>query len=82
MKYIYVVFEDIDIDGGFGDAIPTISPHCAFETELEAKNFVKLNSNPQVYEKPYAELYSGGLHYRAVPIGGPIEEENLYEKKN
>lgn len=74
MKYIYVVFEDIDIDGGFGDAVATTETVCAFETEGEAKVYVEQNSKPIIYDRPYDDLYRGGLHYEAVPIGGPVEQ--------
>lgn len=75
MKFIYVVFEDIDIDGGFGDAVATTETVCAFETEGEAKVYVEQNSKPTIYDRPYDDLYCGGLHYEAIPIGGPVEQE-------
>ncbi|MCT2887229.1 hypothetical protein EFM42_07350 [Levilactobacillus brevis] len=69
MKAIYVVFEDIDEDGGFGDAIPTKEPVIAYHSKAKAEKYVKENSHEEVYDVPYDELKRGGLHVEVIPIG-------------
>lgn len=65
---IYVVFEDIDVDGGFGDAVRTKEPVKAFTSQRKAVEYVVANNDPHVYDKPYSDLYEGGLHIEEIPI--------------
>ena len=67
---IYVIEHCYDVDGGFGDAIPTRMSICAFKTKEQAEVFVSKNSNPHVYGHPYDDLYCGELE---------IEELDVYE---
>lgn len=60
-KKVYLVVEDYDEDGGFGDAVTTQIPQKVFLNKEKAEKYVKENSNPRVYASPYADLYSGGL---------------------
>ena len=53
---IYNVYHVYDVDGGYGDAVPTESLVASFESEMDAKEFVQTYSNPFVYKKPYEEL--------------------------
>jgi len=68
-RLVYVVFEDIDVDGGYGDAISTIEPVIAFLSKEKADKYVSDNSNPVEYDHPYDALYEGGLHVEEVPMG-------------
>ena len=54
---IYNVYHAYDVDGGYGDAVPVETYVATFESETDAKAFVKKYSNPYVYKKPYEELY-------------------------
>lgn len=69
MKTVYVVFEDIDVDGGFGDAIPTKEPVIAYLSKERADKYVRENSKEEVYDSPWADLVRGGLHVEEVSIG-------------
>lgn len=68
-KYLYLVMSDLDVDGGFGDAIPTEEPVILFHQKELAEKYVKENSNPHVYDRPYSDLYEGGLHVEKVELG-------------
>lgn len=68
-KYMYLVMSDLDVDGGFGDAIPTKEPVVLFHQKELAEKYVKENSNPRVYDRPYSDLYEGGLHVEKVELG-------------
>ena len=67
--YMYLVMSDLDVDGGFGDAIPTKEPVILFHQKELAEKYVKENSNPHVYDTPYSALYEGGLHVEKVELG-------------
>lgn len=67
-KYVYVVFEDIDEDGGFGDAVRTKEAVTAFLSKESAEKYVKENDNKHVHEHPYDDLYCGGLHIEKVEV--------------
>lgn len=60
-KKAYLVVEDYDEDGGFGDAVTIYIPQMVFLNKEKAEQYVKENSNPHVYDSPYADLYEGGL---------------------
>lgn len=68
MSNVYVVFEDIDEDGGFGDAIPTKEAVVSFYTKSKADKYVLENSHEEVYDVPYDELKRGGMHVETVPV--------------
>ncbi|HCD07671.1 hypothetical protein NV391_06920 [Companilactobacillus crustorum] len=67
--YMYLVMSDLDVDGGFGDAIPTKEPVILFHQKELAEKYVKENSNSHVYDRPYSDLYEGGLHVEKVELG-------------
>jgi len=67
--YMYLVMSDLDVDGGFGDAIPTKEPVILFHHKKLAEKYAKENSNPRVYDRPYSDLYEGGLHVEKVELG-------------
>lgn len=69
-RMAYVVFADIDVDGGFGDAIATKEPIVIYTNKREADEYVKENSNPHTYDSPWDDLEEGGCHVEAVPIEG------------
>lgn len=54
---IYNVYHLYDVDGGFGDAVPTSELVATFESKADAESFVEKYHNPCVYDIPYAELY-------------------------
>lgn len=68
IKNVYVVFEDIDEDGGYGDAIPTKEAVVAFSSKELAEKYVKKNDNKHVYDCPYDSLYCGGLHIEKIKV--------------
>lgn len=65
---VYLVFEEVDKDGGYGDAISTIEPVAVFRDETDAVNYVNKHSKPKVYDSPYDKLYSGGLDYQELEL--------------
>lgn len=79
-KYIYVVYENYDVDGGIGDAIRTRHNVASFLDEKLAKEYVDKYSNSQVYAKPYSNLYRGGLDYEKVDLLNNTDKELLQEK--
>lgn len=74
-EYAYVVYEEVDVDGGFGDAIPTQENCVVFLDEQLAKDYVAKYSNPKIYDSPYQNLYMGGLGYDKIPISRDIQKE-------
>lgn len=64
---IFGVFHIFDVDGGFGDAIPQEDLICTFNSEEEAKNFIKKYEKPHVYDIPYQSLECGKLELRELP---------------
>lgn len=73
-EYAYVVYEEVDVDGGFGDAIPTRETCAVFLDEQLANDYVAKYSNPKIYDSPYQNLYMGGLDYEKIPISKYIQE--------
>ena len=69
MNLIYVVYENIDKDGGYGDAVHTKRNVHAFPTENEAKAYVESHSDPHIYARPHDDLWCGGLDYEALTLG-------------
>lgn len=61
------VFHIFDVDGGFGDAIPQEELICTFNSEEEAKDFIKKFEKPHVYDCPYQCLECGQLELRELP---------------
>lgn len=61
------VFHIFDVDGGFGDAIPQEELICTFNSEEEAKGFIKKFEKPHVYDCPYQCLECGQLELRELP---------------
>ncbi len=61
------VFHIFDVDGGFGDAIPQEDLICTFNSEEEAKDFIKKFEKPHVYDCPYQCLECGKLELRELP---------------
>lgn len=61
------VFHEYDVDGGFGDAIPSKDLVLVVATRKEAENFVKAYASPHVYEEPYAPLRCGKLVIEELP---------------
>lgn len=73
--YAYVVYEEFDVDGGFGDAVTTYDNRKVFLNEQLAQEYVAKYSNPKVYDNPYQALYEGGLDYDKLPISKDIKEK-------
>lgn len=59
------VFHIFDVDGGFGDSISKEDLICTFNSEEEAKNFIKKYEKPHVYDFPYHAC--GTLELRELP---------------
>lgn len=59
------VFHLFDVDGGFGDSISKEDLICTFNSEEEAKNFIKKYEKPHVYDFPYHAC--GTLEVRELP---------------
>ena len=66
MKKAYLVYEIVDVDGGFGDAIETTCPIAVYLDENSAKTYVKDNSKPEIYDYPYDPLKRGELKYEEI----------------
>ena len=66
MEDLYAVYHVYDVDGGFGDAVPTETCLGIIEGEEEAKAYVAKYSKPKVYAVPYGKLYHHGLSYRPI----------------
>ena len=57
-KHMYAVYHMYDTDGGFGDAIPQENMvGIVMATEEEINAFVEKWDKPEVYDRPYADLY-------------------------
>ncbi|QHJ83589.1 MAG: hypothetical protein [Caudoviricetes sp.] len=67
-KKCYVIVEEFDEDGGFGDAIPTETPVKVFTKKEDAEKYVNENNKPEIYDRPYDNLYAGGCHYIELDI--------------
>lgn len=67
-EQLYLVQYHIDLDGGFGDAVETVKPVCLFRSENLANEYVKKHSKPEVYDRPYDELYRGKLSVVKVSL--------------
>ena len=64
---LYNIIHCYDVDGGFGDAIPTEDVIATVEsTEEDIQKWLERFDHPEVYDSPYADLYEH--NYRAVPI--------------
>ena len=69
MAKVYLIKHMYDVDGGFGDAVPTEKIIGAFADKAEAEAFVERWDTPKVYDKPYAELEYHSLEMEEVEIG-------------
>ena len=65
---MWLIEHNYDVDGGFGDAVPVTDVVGATETKEEAEAYVAKWSNPEVYDKPYADLYHKELSIREVKM--------------
>ena len=64
---IFGVFHIFDVDGDFGDAISQEELICTFNSEEEAKDFIKKYEKPHVYDIPFHALECGKLKLRELP---------------
>lgn len=82
MRMKWLISEIIDMDGGFGDAIPVESPLCIVEgTEEEVETYCDKYSMPTVYDVPYDQLYCGRLKYSRLPKEGSLNESPFSKKR-
>ena len=65
---VYAVYHLYDVDGGYGDAVPSENCVGIFERESDAQAFVDKCHNPRVRDKPYAELECGYLDIREMNV--------------
>jgi hypothetical protein len=70
-KVVYVILYHEDVDGGFGDAVPTETPVAVFDVKSQAEKYVKEHSNPHIYDKPYASLETGLLTIETFLLNSP-----------
>ena len=65
---IYRLIERVDVDGGYGDAIPTECSlgyfECGSKEEIEA--YIAKWNHPYIYDVPYAALSCQELGYELV----------------
>ena len=64
---IFGVFHIYAVDGGFGAGIWNEDLICTFNSEEEAKDFIKKYEKPHVYDIPYHALECGKLVLRELP---------------
>ena len=68
-KALWAIYGGEDVDGGYGDAIPTswhIATVLATEDEIEA--FVKKWNKPEVYDIPYDSLECHRVYAERIEI--------------
>lgn len=57
-KNLYAIYHRVDVDGGFGDAVPTEDMvGLAWATEDEVKAYIEKWNKPEIYDIPYSELF-------------------------
>ena len=68
-KKLWNIYHGYDVDGGFGDAIPTCElVGTAKATEDEINRFVQKWDQPEVYDHPYADLCCHHVYAEEVKI--------------
>ena len=82
MDKIYEVIHYYDVDGGFGDSVPSNETVGIFSTKEKAEEFVQKYAKPHIYDKPYAYLSCGNLQIRVKKVDNPWKEENMWWLKN
>lgn len=79
-KPLWQIFEDYDVDGGFGDAVLTERSCGIVEaSEDEIKDFLEYWDKPRVYDHPYDDLCEHKI--RAVKIEA-IHDVKTFEPYN
>lgn len=63
---MYIIEHCFDVDGGFGDAVPVRTTIGCVETEEEANAYIEKWSNPEIYDKPYADLEHKRLEAKEI----------------
>lgn len=61
---VYSVYHAYDVDGGYGDPVPAEELVATFESETDAKAFVKAYNHPFIYAVPYSELLCNSYFVR------------------
>lgn len=69
---IYIVQHVLDVDGGFGDAVTKEEKVAAFSSREDAEDFVKKYEFPNIYDRPYANLWQG---YLAISEMGVVSHQ-------
>lgn len=78
-----IIYEIIDVDGGFGDAVEIkkilgIINNCS---ELDVIKYCEKHSIPGIYDYPYSALYEGELWYECAETldisKSPFSEERI-----
>lgn len=65
---VYNVIHDFDLDGGFGDAIPSEDVVACFLDKKDAEDFINKYGNEHVYDAPYADLYCGKISIQEIDV--------------
>lgn len=61
-KKSWNIFHQYDVDGGFGDPVATEDLVATVEaTDEEIKEFLRVWNKPEVYSRPYCDLYHHGV---------------------
>ena len=77
---VFIVKHMFDVDGGFGDAIPSEEIVGIFLNRQEAEEIVQKYGlgDGEVYGKPYNYLCCGELRVEEVPIGLSMEVDDMW----
>ncbi len=79
---MYNVFHCYDTDGGFGDAVSqTELVGTVWANDAEIAEFIEKWNKPQVYDRPYADLYFGTVYAEEVKVV-PLSDVTPYNSKN
>lgn len=78
---IYVIKHLYDVDGGFGDAITREEILGAVTDKAKAEEYVAKYSKPEVYAKPYDELWHHELIIEKMEINNLNINENPWEEE-
>lgn len=69
MSHLYSIFHAYDLDGGFGDAVPTEDLVGVVEaTEEEITKFLEVWDKPRIYDRPYSDLREHNVYAKKVLI--------------
>jgi hypothetical protein len=74
---LYIVKHEYDVDGGFGDSVPTEETLFVTLDKKLAEDFVEKYNRPTVYACPYSELWHGQLKIEEQSLIKSIDIEKI-----